>query len=139
LTILLACHPNLPVIHLEDIMPARKSTRLQTSKRSEPVIEDPIHRPKNLIQIAILANATAWVMLAITALTFIDDLSNYLNDLFRYTYLDFINFTMLPDYFNLISIMVGLGFFVILRAICEGIYLWMDIELSLREARASDK
>jgi hypothetical protein len=95
-----------------------------TSKSSENDL-DLYHRPSRLVRIASIANVVAWVSLAFAVFLFVSFI------VFIYqamgqgaTFMGLLIYIIL----FVAIVLLGLFFFVLLQAISESIYLFMDIE-----------
>jgi hypothetical protein len=94
--------------------------------------EDRYSSPGKLLRIASWSYILSWVILVLEALLFIGRL--YIQ------FLDRSNFAINLAYafnwiFYLSALAIGIIWFVVLQAISEGIYLWLDIEENSRRGK----
>ena len=101
-------------------------------------IESPLYRFDRLINLSIMSNFLAWFILILSIIFFVATVRNLWTDYFSPSFIDFdygyiYDFTYyLASFFPSI---VGLFFFIILRFVAEGVLLFIDIEMNLRELR----
>ena len=104
-------------------------------------IESSLYNPDKLLNISMQAKTLAWIILAMSIVFFVVATINFWTDFFSNT-----NYAYAPQFNDLIfylasfsPALIGLFLYVILRFIAEGIFLFMDIEINIRELNESQK
>ena len=93
-------------------------------------VEDRYSSPNKLLKIASWSYILSWVILALEAVFFIGRLY------FQFMQgLDLQVVTLFNLLFYLSSLVGGIIWFVVLQAVSEGIYLWLDIEENSKKGK----
>jgi hypothetical protein len=104
------------------------SINQETEIVPESDVDDRYSSPTKLLRIASWSYILSWVMLALSVILFVGRV--YLQ------FLDTWNLDLIFAFnwaFYLSSLVGGIVWFVVLQAISEGIYLWMDVEENSRK------
>ena len=96
----------------------------ESSKRAVAKQTDTYYDPARFSGVATHATMLSWAFLILAVLILVADLAYFIRQAQTGNLLNILP-TMLS---SLLTVMVGLFFFVFLRAIAEGIYVLMDIE-----------
>ena len=108
------------------------------SENKKEDIETTLYKPDRLIGISVQAKVIAWIILAVSILFLIIFTIEFANDVFSSGY--GLQYRDLYYYFlGLLPVLFGLFFYILLRAVAEGIYLFIDIETGLRELKERGK
>ena len=89
----------------------------------ESDVDDRYSSPTKLLRIASWSYILSWVMLALSVILFVGRMYLQFLDNWNLDLLFALNWA-----FYLSSLVGGIVWFVVLQAISEGIYLWIDIE-----------
>lgn len=94
----------------------------------ESDVDDRYSSPTKLLRIASWSYILSWVMLALSVILFVGRIYLQFLDNWNLDLLFALNWA-----FYLSSLVGGIVWFVVLQAISEGIYLWIDIEDNSRK------
>lgn len=101
-------------------------------------VETTLYKPDRLIGISVQAKFISWIILTISILFLGNFTIDFISSLFSNPY--GLRFGDLSYYFlGLFPALIGLFLYILLRALAEGIFLFMDIESGLRELKERGK